>query len=73
MRNRLASVTVCAGLVGAGLVGGIGMRAQAQTAPAAQAPAPAPIAPPDTAALRAQYEQWRTEFKTWGKWAPLGQ
>jgi hypothetical protein len=73
MRNRLASVTVCAGLVGTGLVGGIEMRAQAQTAPAAQASAPAPTAPPDTAALRAQYEQWRTEFKTWGKWAPLGQ
>jgi hypothetical protein len=35
----------------------------------AQAPAP----PPDTAALRAQYERWRTEFKTWGKWAPIGQ
>jgi len=35
----------------------------------AQAPSP----PPDTAALRAQYERWRTEFKTWGKWAPIGQ
>ena len=44
---------------------------QAQTAPAAQVPAP--VAPADTAALRAQYEQWRTEFKTWGRWAPLGQ
>src|SRR3989442_11582068 len=71
MRNRLAAVTVCAGLVMVGLVGGIVLRAQSQPAPAAQAPAP--IAPPDTAALRAQYEQWRTEFKTWGKWAPLGQ
>jgi hypothetical protein len=58
-------------LVVAGLVGGIELRAQGQTAPAAQAPAP--VAPPDTAALRAQYERWRTEFKTWGKWAPLGQ
>jgi len=55
----------------AGLVGGIEMQAWGQAAPAAQAPAP--IAPPDTAALRAQYEQWRTEFKTWGRWAPLGQ
>src|SRR5437667_8566685 len=71
MRNRLAGVTVCAGLVAAGLVGGIALRAQGQTAPAAQAPAP--IAPPDTAALRAQYERWRTEFKTWGRWAPVGQ
>ena len=65
MRNSLASVAVCAGLVTVGLVGGMAMRTQAQ-------PAPAP-APPDTAALRAQYEKWRTEFKTWGRWAPLGQ
>src|SRR5437016_9799857 len=71
MRNRLAGVTVCAGLVVAGLVGGFELRALGQTAPAA--PAPAGIAPPDTAALRAQYERWRTEFKTWGKWAPVGQ
>ena len=66
MQNRLASVAVCAGLVVAGLVGGIELRTAA-------AQAPAPTAPPDTAALRAQYEQWRTEFKTWGRWAPLGQ
>src|SRR5579863_1029406 len=71
MQNRLASVSVCAGLVTAGLGGGIAMQANAQPAPAAQTPAP--VAPPDTAALRAQYEQWRTQFKTWGKWAPLGQ
>src|SRR5437899_1111410 len=71
MRNSLASVTVCAGLVMTGLVGGGEMRTQAQPAPAAQGPAP--VAPADTAALRAQYEQWRTEFKTWGRWAPLGQ
>jgi len=64
MRNRLASVSVCTGLVMAGLIGA----AHSQPAPAAQAPAPA-----DTAALRAQYEKWRTEFKTWGRWAPLGQ
>ena len=31
------------------------------------------LAPMDTAVLRAQYDQWRTQFKTWGKWAPLGQ
>src|SRR5215468_1667217 len=64
MRNRLASVAACAGLVMAGVVGGIEIRAQGQ---------PAPNAPPDTAALRAQYEKWRTEFKTWGRWAPVGQ
>src|SRR3984893_4600292 len=69
MRNRLASVTVCTGLVVAGLAGATEVRAQAQ--PAAQSPAP--VAPPDTAALRALYEKWRTEVKTWGRWAPLGQ
>src|SRR3979411_3553652 len=42
------------------------MRARGQGAPA-RAPRP------DTAALRAQYDKWRTEFKTWGKWAPIGQ
>src|SRR5436853_3385169 len=67
MRNLLASVTTCAGLVMAGLVVGSELRVQGQ------AGAPAPVAPPETAALRAQYEQWRTEFKTWGKWAPVGQ
>src|ERR1700693_484360 len=70
MRNRLTSVAVCAGLAVAGLVGGLELRTQGKAAPAAQA---VPIAPSDTAALRAQYEKWRTEFKTWGKWAPLGQ
>src|SRR5689334_20867652 len=72
MRNRLARnhlVTACAGLVVVGLVFAAELRAQGQPAPAT----PAPVAPPDTAALRAQYERWRTEFKTWGKWAPVGQ
>ncbi len=64
MPNCLAPLAACADLVVAGLVGGIAMRTQAQ---------PAPAAPPDTAALRAQYEKWRTEFKTWGRWAPIGQ
>src|SRR5882672_3444099 len=80
MRNRLTSVAVCAGLVVAGLVGGLELR-QGVAAPAGLAPAvgqapaaaQAPAAPSDTAALRAQYERWRTEFKTWGKFAPLGQ
>jgi hypothetical protein len=71
MRNRLASVVVCAGLIGAGLVGGIELGAQGQPAPTPQPPAA--VAPPDTAGLRTQYEQWRTDFKTWGKWAPIGQ
>ena len=71
MRNRLTAVAVCAGLVMAATVGGIEMRARGQGAPSAETPVP--IAPPGTAALRAQYEQWRTEFKTWGRWAPIGQ
>src|SRR5436309_14066360 len=72
MRNQLASVTACAGLVVGGLFLGIEMQAQGQPAPP-PSQAPAPVAPPDTAALRAQYERWRTEFKTWGRWAPVGQ
>src|SRR5262245_58256663 len=69
MRKRLGSIAMCAGLVLAGLTGVVATRTQGQPAPGA----PAPAAPADTAALRAQYERWRTEFKTWGKWAPVGQ
>src|SRR5579862_1276428 len=66
MRHRLASFAACAGL--AGLLAGIGTPAFAQGAQGG-----APAAPFDTASLRAQYEQWRTQFKTWGRWAPVGQ
>src|SRR5262245_2359888 len=69
MHDRPVSVMACAGLVAAGLVLAVEMQAQGQPAPAT----PTPVAPPDTAELRAQYERWRTEFKTWGKWAPVGQ
>ena len=68
--KRLTSIVAGAGLACAGIVGGWHVAAQGQAAPPAQAAVPAP---PDTAMLRAQYEQWRTEFKTWGKWAPVGQ
>src|SRR2546423_3977765 len=71
MRNRLTSVAIGAGLVVVGLVGGLELRTQGRAAPAA--PAVTPVGPPDTAVLRAQYDKWRTEFKTWGKWAPVGQ
>src|ERR1700686_1906959 len=71
MRNRPAAVAVGTGLVVVGLLGGMEMRARGQAGPAAQEAAP--IAPMDTAVLRAQYEQWRTQFKTWGRWAPVGQ
>lgn len=67
--TRLASLAGCVLLVVAGLfVGGPRATAQAPAAPQATPPPPA-----DTAALRAQYEQWRKDFKTWGKWAPEGQ
>jgi hypothetical protein len=52
MRNRLASVAACAGLVVAGLMGGTVLQMLGRAA--AQAP---PSAPPDTAALRAQYDK----------------
>jgi len=55
MRNRLASVAVCTGVVVVGLVLGIENASAGQAGPAAQEPAP--IAPMDTAVLRAQYEQ----------------
>ena len=70
MRNRVASVAMGAGLVVAGLIGAR-MGAWGQAAPGAQAPVLPP--PLDTALLRSEYDQWRTQFKTWGRWAPLGQ
>ena len=66
MRNGLASLAVLGGLAAAGLTGVV-LQGESKAAQAA------PAAPADTAALRAQYEQWRTQFKTWGKWAPVGQ
>src|SRR5580765_3465696 len=53
------------GLVVAGMVGGFHLRAQAPPGAAQQ---PAPSAPADTAAMRANYERWRTEFRTWNRW-----
>ena len=66
MGHRLKSIVVSITLVLVGIAAGFQLRAQGQTAAAPQAPAPA--APADTPALRAQYEQWRKDFKTWGKW-----
>jgi len=51
---------------------GLSLAALAAQAPAPQQ-APAGPPPPDTATMREQYEQWRKDFKTWGKWAPIGQ
>lgn len=66
MPTRLRSMAFCVALVLVGVAGGFHLRAQAPAASAAQTPAGPP--PADTAELRAQYERWRTEFKTWGKW-----
>jgi kynurenine formamidase len=71
--GRLTSLAMCAGAGLAGLVAGLSTAAQGPSSAALQTPVPAPVAPADTAALRAQYEQWRKDFKTWGKWAPEGQ
>jgi hypothetical protein len=67
MRNRLASMAVCRGLVVAASIGIIA--AQNQSRPHLRLKLLHWL-PLNTAALRAQYEQWRTQFKTWGKWAP---
>jgi len=68
MRIRLTSVAVCTALAAVALLAGLELRT-----PSIAAPAATPAPPPDTAALRAQYEKWRTDFKTWGKFAPVGQ
>jgi hypothetical protein len=59
MKRRLTSIATSVALLLAGAAGGFHLRAQAPAA-----------APPDTAALRAQYDRWRQDFKTWGKWGP---
>ena len=65
---RLIASAIFTGLLVAAVVGGVQLAVHGQAAPA-QAPAaqPAGPSPPDTAALRQQYEQWRKDFKTWGK------
>src|SRR5687768_328899 len=70
MRRSLRSVGLCTGLVLAGVAGGfeLGAHGEAGAAPQAVAQTPAPAPPADTAALRADYERWRSEFKTWGRW-----
>ena len=66
MGRRLKFAGLCIGLLLFGVVCGFQLRGQGQ---AGAAPgASVPPAPADTAAMRANYERWRTEFKTWGKW-----
>src|SRR5262245_65594066 len=67
--RRLHIIAICIGL---SLVALAAQAPPPQQAPAAQQ-APAGPPPPDTAMMRQQYEQWRKDFKTWGKWAPVGQ
>ena len=66
MGQRLKSIGLWMALVLVGIAAGFQLRAQSQTGAAPQGSIPA--APADTSALRAQYEQWRKDFKTWGKW-----
>src|SRR5437870_12752107 len=66
MARPLKFAGLCIGLLLFGAVCGFQLRGQAQAGAAPQASAPP--APADTAAMRANYERWRTEFKTWGKW-----
>ena len=68
MRRRLTLAGLAIGLISLGVVGGFELGAQGQTGTATAAGAPS--APADTAALRASYEQWRKDYKTWGKWGP---
>src|SRR6267154_272642 len=56
MWRYVKSAAVCLGFVAAGMGGGFQLRAQA------------PAAPADTAAMRANYDRWRTEYKTWNRW-----
>jgi kynurenine formamidase len=64
MWREVRAVSLSLGLLGLGAAGGFQL--------AAQAPAPAQTptagAGADEAAMRAAYDRWRTEFKTWGKW-----
>ncbi len=63
---KLSAVAIGLGLIG--IAGGFGLAAHGQAGASAQTNAPP--APADAVALRASYERWRTEFKTWGKWGP---
>jgi kynurenine formamidase len=65
MHPTIRSASVGTGLVLVGLVCGFHLRAQA---PAGGSQTAAPPAPADTAAMRANYDKWRTEFKTWNRW-----
>ena len=58
MKRYVKPIAVYLGLVLVGTAGGFHGAAHAQD----------PVPPADTEELRTQYEQWRQEFKTWGRW-----
>src|SRR5207237_9803380 len=58
MRRQVKFAGLCIGLLLFGVVCGFQLRGQGQPSGASQATAPAPA---DTAAMRANYERWRTE------------
>src|SRR5712691_5359744 len=64
--DRLKLACLCAGLIVVGMAGGLQLGAHGQAGAGARGPAP--VAPADTATMRSNYERWRTEFKTWGRW-----
>jgi kynurenine formamidase len=64
--NRLKLACLCTGLIVVGMAGRLHLRAHGQAGAGARGPAP--VAPADTATMRSNYERWRTEFKTWGRW-----
>ena len=65
MRRFVKAASLGLGLLLLGMVGGFELRAQGGAAPPQGF---TPVAPADTAAMRANYERWRTEFKTWNRW-----
>src|ERR1700676_2722629 len=65
MRRHVRSACVCLGLILMGMVAGFSLRAQGR---AASPQGAASGAREDTAAMRASYDRWRTEFKTWNRW-----
>lgn len=64
--GRMTLANLGIGLIFVGMVGGYQLGVQGRATAAVQGRAPA--TPADTATLRANYEQWRAEFKTWNRW-----
>ena len=65
MWSSLKWAACCLAFLVVGFIVGDRLRMQAAAQAVQQ---PAATAPADTAAMRANYERWRTEFKTWNRW-----